>query len=276
MMTAIERMGIRFDGQLDTGVKRLVDSLVDGETVTRAAVAPRAPRRAGAGRSGTQGGGVAAINSAFDEAVGQLEQATQEPEQLAESLANTTRQIAAADPDVAAQLSASVTRAIALLAERLPPTATVVEPYLGAPPTDPHDRVLLDEQRDWLALVDTIADPLSVLDHAQAGTLVREHVEALQAAYPEMHSTMVQRVVEEVADRGADLPYTSRVRLSLLVDVPTDASLAPGYVLRSQSVFTAEDEQPADGPMVTPGNASAPALAGMEQTQVQGLAERVS
>lgn len=87
-----------------------------------------------------------------------------------------------------------------------------------------------------------IDDPFSVLDELADGTLTQNHMDALKAVYPGVFK-MIQQKVQEAVVSGVDpLPYTERVKLSLLVDAPLDTSLDAAAITYYQGAFAAPDQ----------------------------------
>lgn len=85
---------------------------------------------------------------------------------------------------------------------------------------------------------EAIADPFSVIDHLENGTLTRNHMEAIKTVYPALHGIIQSRVYDAVSQGDLDLGYTDRLKLSLLMDMPLDQSMS--QIARHQQTF-AED-----------------------------------
>lgn len=97
-----------------------------------------------------------------------------------------------------------------------------LQPHLERP-RDPS----ADEMATYLRYVRAVSDPLSVLDDARRGKLRAESVEALKAVYPTLYGALQAQVMTAVQDRKERLSYNERVRLGLLLDLPTDPSMEP-------------------------------------------------
>jgi len=71
-----------------------------------------------------------------------------------------------------------------------------------------------------------VENPLSVFDELAHGSITREHIEALNAVYPDMSMRLKQQVLEHVrnSDEGS-VSYQKRLQLGALLDIPTDDSL---------------------------------------------------
>jgi len=106
--------------------------------------------------------------------------------------------------------------------------------------------------------VQVVDNPLSVLQDLKAGTLTREHVEALQAVYPDLYSRIQQAVLGELKEADeADISYSKKVQIGMLLNIPTDESLLGKNIAGLQDTFTPQEEAQAQG-----GQARAPSSAG--------------
>lgn len=105
---------------------------------------------------------------------------------------------------------------------------------------DPSSLELAKFER-YLQVVDS---PLSVLQEMKQGTLTREHVEALRVVYPNLYSRIQQQVLQELqsADENT-IPYSKKVQVGLLLNIPTDGSLLGKSIAYLQSNFTKNEQQ---------------------------------
>src|SRR5690606_34001635 len=88
--------------------------------------------------------------------------------------------------------------------------------------------------------------PLSVLEDIKKGTLTREHVEALQKVYPHLYNQIRVEVLEQLRDKSeTDIPYNRRVLLSILLNIPGDASLLGKNIEALQANFLTPQEKEA-------------------------------
>lgn len=75
------------------------------------------------------------------------------------------------------------------------------------------------------------------------GKVTREALDALREVSPELHMELQEKAVTMVTEeraKGSPMPYAQRVRLATLLDVPTDATLAPENVAKLQASFTGQ------------------------------------
>lgn len=117
-----------------------------------------------------------------------------------------------------------------------------------------------------------VENPESVFHDMERGQLSPESVEALQAVYPNLYNQLREKTLELVG-QNPKMPYSRKLQLGLLLNVPTDESLLPENVLGLQSLFSAENQQ--EQSMVKPTVAGTKELNGAEAmaTDTQDLSE---
>jgi hypothetical protein len=96
--------------------------------------------------------------------------------------------------------------------------------------------------------LEAVKDPTFVLDTMAAGTVTREHLEALREVYPELHAELRGKVLERVASRMAPVTYQQRLALGFLLGEPTDSSTTPAAVAFYQGQFAQKPEAQAPAP----------------------------
>jgi hypothetical protein len=93
----------------------------------------------------------------------------------------------------------------------------------------------------------TIENPLSVIDELNAGTITREHTEALQAVYPDIYDRIRIETMEKIETSKDPIPYQKRLNLGILLNIPTDAALVPSNIQGLQAQFKQEEQSQAGG-----------------------------
>lgn len=93
--------------------------------------------------------------------------------------------------------------------------------------------------------LETVEEPLSVLDHAAAGTLTRDQVEALKAVYPTVYAQMRDVALERLSGSPKGVPYKARMMLGLLTGLDPDGTLGQA-VSRNQAAIAAESTKPSE------------------------------
>jgi len=270
-MATLETVAQRVDSRIGAAVRGLIQG---GGKGGRSIV--RRGARAGRGRGGAAARrALRSMGARFDAIVERVQQWQDDPEGEVDRLAESTRQIAQAAPEVSTYVAEAAMRAASYLARHIPPGATPV-PSVIPDRSAPHERVSRTEMDAFLRRADVVESPLVALDEAAAGTITMEHVDALREVYPSIHDEIVRRTTGELAEADEPPPYDRRVSISLLIGVPTDPSVAPSYIARSQAQYEQQqDDEPPGGRVVTPGTAKPPEVASLTQSRAQQLASRV-
>ena len=101
----------------------------------------------------------------------------------------------------------------------------------------------LVEMDRWVNMFEAIEDPISILDRLAEGSLEIEHVDAVQAVYPELLAAVRAELAQTVAELS-DLPsYQQRMELGTLLGVPVDRSLSGSFVQTMQENWAQTPEQ---------------------------------
>lgn len=93
--------------------------------------------------------------------------------------------------------------------------------------------------------------PARVLQHVAAGTITREHMDALQTIYPNLASEMRQKVMDRLAaevSKGTRLPHQKRLALSLFLGSDLDSSSTQHHLAATQAAFAQHQQQAAPRP----------------------------
>lgn len=133
--------------------------------------------------------------------------------------------IRADNPRLANSLSRSMRVALVFLANKVPQRESV-------DPLNLQKRVAMNaiEAEKFLRYVDYVNRPMLVIEHLERGKVTREGVETLQAIAPNVYESLQAATMEAVATQqaeGKEISYETRLRLGILMNVPTDASLRP-------------------------------------------------
>jgi hypothetical protein len=166
------------------------------------------------------------------------ENARQGPQAIERKLGN----IASVAPNAAVGMVAALSRGSGYL-QSVAPTGLIdtesLVPHLEKPQVDP---VSLAK---FARAVQVVEDPLSVLDELEAGTLTRDHVQALRNVYPEIYNDIRMKFADELSQLKAPPAYDRRIQLGTLLELPTDKSLRPSSIATVQSIYQKPPEQPA-------------------------------
>jgi len=100
------------------------------------------------------------------------------------------------------------------------------------------------------------ADPLSVLDSMEKGTLSSTEVNALRATAPDVYGRLVTTVQAQLQSMEEPLPYKEAVQLSTLLGISGDPSMEPATMSWIQEAYA-----PQQPPQQQPAMSSQPAPA---------------
>lgn len=134
-------------------------------------------------------------------------------------------------------LGATATRA-AQVASKLNVT-NPVGPLVEAPPLGGSSKSKYG--RD----IQSFNNPLTVLDHLAAGTLLPDHVEALKTTYPAVYRDVVGAVMEQAVERrsrGKPVPRKIRSMIELLAGTSLGGVAGDADIWLTQRVFQASEQ----------------------------------
>lgn len=221
-----------------------------------------------ASRAAAAGGGDAIMSTLFPGREGKRaekpknvrEAAAMRASELAEAMADpdllrsaVRAQVPTSDADLHDAIQAAIERKLRFLHSKAPPV----------PPPDPMNRkpapISNAAATAFARVVRVAEDPVTALHDLAAGTLTSDQVETLQAVYPRLHDEIRRRVLDQVAKSGSQVPYRTRVRLSVLFGAALDPSV------ESLADLQAANNQPVQNLGMQPGQAAqppAPSVAG--------------
>lgn len=168
-----------------------------------------------------------------------------DPAALADRVSEMTRGL---EPRLAAQVSASMMRAFSFAASKLPPQRKP-DPLL--PRTTPISQT---DAEKFLRYYDAASNPKAVLDDMARGKFTREHIEALRVVVPTVYRDIQLLTIDELTRRmakGTPIPFDTRIRLGLLLNIPADPTLKPNvrdFLQRNTEQAVAMTEQTQQGP----------------------------
>lgn len=189
-----------------------------------------------------------------------LSRLASDPEALLERVTNNVAGIHGVAPTVAQHLVATGSRAVQYL------QSVATTPPRGGP-LAPEWAAGGAEKAHLRRAAEVVSDPTSVLRHAAAGTLTREHMDALQAVYPVAARAMQDKVIAKIADgKAAKVPYRQRLMVHLLTGVDADGTVAS--TAANQRTFAQASSKPS--------NAGAPSAKSAKGAEKLTLAERTA
>lgn len=220
-------------------------TLADAQAVSRAhddAVrkgVERVVRGEGSGAAGvghTQDFGAMRMRRApgdgFDKRVAEIRELATNPEALIERVAGNMSAVGQTAPALMGAMTATAARAVAYLAQQaeVPPKAGPLAPEWEAPEAD---------KFAFMQRLEVIQEPMSVLDSAAAGMLTEEQIEALHAVYPKLARQIADTALERMVSGKGDIPYQSKLMLSLLSGVDPDGTLSAEAIAANQAAIVA-------------------------------------
>jgi hypothetical protein len=99
---------------------------------------------------------------------------------------------------------------------------------------------LREQKRTYEKALLIAAQPLSVFGHIAKGTLEPEHIQHLNAIYPEVSNQMQKKLTENIMlmqMKGEKPSYKTRQGLSMLLGAPLSSEFVPANIQAAQSVF---------------------------------------
>lgn len=179
-----------------------------------------------------------------------LQRFINDPEKMTREISRATLALGDAAPETSVMASEKMARALQFLNSKLPKPRYEVDIFGKGSKYIPSSLELAKFER----YVQAVESPLSVLDDLQAGTLTREHVEALQAVYPNLYERIRHQAMYEITNGEVQLPYNRKIQLGILLNIPADSSLTGANISALQQAFTNPEPSPQTPgqPMVKP------------------------
>jgi hypothetical protein len=153
-------------------------------------------------------------------------------------------------PDAIGGLARTAPNAAAALVSKMETGRNYLLRNLPTPPRDPNQLIpMKTPPPDPVRLAafarrkQVVDRPLSVLDELEAGTLTREHVEALSTVYPQLYTQIRNGVTEQLVTTKKTPSYEQRIQIGVLFQLPTDPSLRPQSIQRTQAMYRKKAEQ---------------------------------
>lgn len=120
-----------------------------------------------------------------------------------------------------------------------------------------------DQQAKFNRVLDLANAPLSVLNGVKSGRITPDEVIALHQLYPDLYQRMASKLMDQVQNtmaKGGNVPYATRMGLSLFLGQPMDSTMTPQAILSNQPTAPQNAPQEANGG----GQGRAPAASSMK------------
>ncbi len=149
-------------------------------------------------------------------------------------------------------------------------------------PLDSKPVISKPQQQKFNAALDIAEQPALVLKKAKEGTLTQQDLQHLNNLYPHLLPSIRSKVMQAMTDhitKGGDVPYKTRIGLSLLMGQPLDSTMSPASIIAAQigAPQQAQQQAPQAPQKKSKGSPSSPALQklpGMYNTANQALEQR--
>lgn len=175
-----------------------------------------------------------------------------------------------AAPKTMAAATSTAINGLAWLANRLPMSRQ--DPYSLTPQFQAGSKASDSEIAKHMRYVEALDNPTGIMDKALKGTLTPDAVEAVRDNYPKLYQQIRTDMMTALIEAKSPLPYGRRIQLGVLLDLPTDQTLAPDFVSAIQATYTATEKAGQEPP--SPNMASldvASSLATATQAATEGL-----
>lgn len=100
---------------------------------------------------------------------------------------------------------------------------------------------------DYNRALDIAEQPLVVLNHIKEGTLTPQDVTTLRTIYPNLYNKLNEKMMTEMVNhigKGEDIPYKTRLNMSLFMGQPLDSTMTPQAILAAQPMAQGKLMQP--------------------------------
>lgn len=111
-------------------------------------------------------------------------------------------------------------------------------PDMLQPLLDDENQLPSKEAADRFArVVATVLNPEVALQHLADGTITAQEVSVLKEVYPALYGMISIQLMDRMSQLKERVPYETRVALSLWLNRPTDRTLTPDFIRRSQQTY---------------------------------------
>lgn len=231
----LERMTQNIGNRIDTGVKALVSGSTKAYNIGRGEVS--------AGLSRSFGNDRETNAKTYQKRISQVQMYAQNPDQFHQTLDSATKEVYEHAPNVATGIHTSAVAGVNFLASKVPqipnqgPLAHKYEPSQT-------------EMSTFNRYYDAVENPVGILKQAAAGTLTTEGIEAVKAVYPKLYEQMTSSILDKISTHK-NVPYKSKLMLSLLLGQDMDGSTLPAMIQANQAAFAGNKKEDQPGPVKT-------------------------
>lgn len=218
----------------------------------------RAPHSAAEATAGSQDFGTKRMRreqrDAHQRHLDDVSQLAADPSAMLDRVASNTGSLANVAPGVAGALARTADRAVKYLAQ-----AGAKPPKAG--PLAPEWHATEDEIHAYNVKSEVVHEPMAVLKHAAAGTLVPDQLDALRTVYPTLARQITDMALSKLTAAPKGISYRSRLMLSMLTGVDVDGTTSPEAIARNQAAIHARAQQEQAAPAAQGGRSTQMTLA---------------
>ncbi len=184
--------------------------------------------------------GATSGRKAWDRQVEAMAALQSNPAALSKRVGDALGPFALAAPKATGAATMTAMRGLAFLESKMPPSRR--DPNTLQPQFQPASRASDSEIARHNRYREALDNPTIILDQARKGTLTPDHVEAVREVYPALYDKMRQDLFRELVSSKSELPYGRRIQIGILLDLPTDQTLAPDFVSAIQATYSASEK----------------------------------
>lgn len=251
----------RLVSRTDAVMSKEVSGLLGTKALVTGALA-EAPRRSVAAPLGVALSGN--LHGDFDKVQKETTRLSSNPVHLTEKVAAALGPEASKSPALAAAFTRTLAGDVAFLAAKLPQRRT--DAFTLQPHLQPETRASDSEKHEFIESAKALDDPTIMLRQARAGALTPVTVAAIKERRPELYAQMRTDIAQSLMTSKSELPYGRRIQLGILLDLPTDQTLAPDFVSAIQATYSPSENGDVEPP---PTQLSQLDVAGSSMTATQ-------
>jgi len=178
----------------------------------------------------------------YDKLSDHLIEMTNDPQKFSDTLQKSLAPLTDIAPDIAGSMSKTTVVATQFLRSKMP--------VLGQ--SSPFTEAYKPSQSEiarFNRYVQTVENPLKVMDQLRRGDLTKESMETLQTVYPKLLSQMQNSIMEKMSDKTiAKMPYQQKLLVSAFLGTDLTTSLSQQNIAAAQIAGSPPPQAPAPRP----------------------------
>ncbi len=97
------------------------------------------------------------------------------------------------------------------------------------------------EMAKFIRKMDAVNNPLNVIERVGDGIATKDEIDALMVVHPDVYKQLQTSIIDGIINHGDQIPYSRRVQLGTLFNVPTDYSMTPEFIASMQQPYQPKD-----------------------------------